>query len=180
MTLSSNNKFHQHVHSMHSKIKTKWSVSIILSSKPKSKTTLNHVDVYAAEIIKSDAVNIIDKSECSFHNWHYITLIFWFETSGEGFIKTVCLNTECTMSLIDRKFLFVKISTAVIQKMTSKITVCSIDSQMHECQKFVQLNLYLSDILDGKMMMTHIIRDVHLVDSLWTNLLIDMNIIESE
>ena len=58
------------------------------------------------EIVESDAVNIINKSDCSFCNWHYITIFFHFKI--EYLTETVCLNTECTMSLIDQKFLLDK------------------------------------------------------------------------
>ena len=44
--------------------------SKILSSESELKTILNHVnaDVYVVNIIKLNAVNVIDKSGCSFHN----------------------------------------------------------------------------------------------------------------
>lgn len=65
-TFISNNKLHQHIHFTHKKFKAKKSVSMILSLKSESK--LNYVDAYAADIIKLNAVIIIDESDCSFCN----------------------------------------------------------------------------------------------------------------
>ena len=72
------------------------------------KITLNYVniDVYTVDIVKSDTINIIDESDCSFHNWHYMTIFFQFSSqTDKNFIKLICLNTECIMSLVDKKFL---------------------------------------------------------------------------
>lgn len=62
----------------------------------------------------------------------------------------------------------------------SKITVHSIDSWTHKCQKFVQLDLFISEWLtsDSKITMIYVVWDVHLINDLWANLLINMNIIE--
>ena len=56
--------------------------------------------------------------------------------------------------------------------------MCDIENKTHECQKYIYLNLYLSDILVKKMNLVHIICNVHLVNNFQINILIDMNIIE--
>lgn len=49
---------------------------------------------------------------------------------------------------------------------------------MHKYQNYVQLSLYLLNrLLNKKIVIVHIIFDVHLVNNLWANLLINMNII---
>ena len=55
-----------------------------------------------------------------------------------------------------------------------------IGSWTHKCQKYVCLNLYLSDELNERITITYITSDVHLVNDLQANLLIDMNIIGPE
>ena len=42
------------------------------------------------------------------------------------------------------------------------------------------LNLYLSDIVAEMMSLIHIIQNIHLIDDLQINLLIEINIINSE
>ena len=137
-----------------------------------------NINIYVINIVKLNTINIINKSECSFHSWHYITIFFQF--SVEDFIKSVCLNTNCIMLLIDWVFLHKYLSDIIVQKTINKITVQDISSWMHKYQKYVQLKLYLSDTLDKKTMMTYIVRNVHLVDNLQTNFLVNMNIIGSE
>lgn len=116
ITFTLNNKLHQHIHFIHRKFKVKKSVSTILSSEPESK--LNYIDVYViTDIIKLNTINIINESDCSFCNWHYITIFFQF--SVKDFIKSVCLNTDCIMSLMNRIFLCKHLSDISIQKIKS-------------------------------------------------------------
>ena len=55
-----------------------------------------------------------------------------------------------------------------------------IGSWTHKCQKYIHLSLYLSDQLNERSAVVHIMYNVHLVDNFQINLLIDMNIIDSE
>ena len=71
-------------------------------------------------------------------------------------------------------------SDLFIQQLAVKIIVWDIDNKIHKCQKYVHLNLYLSDVLAEMMSLVHIIWNIYLIDDFWTNLLIEMNIIDSE
>lgn len=125
--------------------------------------------------------NHINESDCEFCNWHYMTIFFHFTLSND-LIEMICFNSECIMSLINRHFLQQHWSDLTIQKLISKIIIWDIESKTHKCQKFVQLDLYLSECLTSnrKLTVTHLTHDVHFVNNLQTNLLVDMNIIESE
>ena len=109
MTFRFNNKLHQHIWFIHSKIKIR---KLLLNSEFKFKSilvfrlTVIHVNAYymMINIVKSDTINIVDKSGCEFHNWHYIMIFFQFKPH-KSFTKSMCLNIECTMSLIDKQFL---------------------------------------------------------------------------
>lgn len=182
-SFSSNNKLHKHVRSTHPKTKGKAEEkeAKTLSSEPELKSKL--IDVHHADIIESDATNIIDEPGCGFRNWHYMTVFFQFNTNPsvmESFTKPACLDTGCTMSLVDRDFLRKHLPDTVIQKTASKITVRGIGSRTHECQNYVRLSLYLPGSLNGKVVVAHLERDVHLVDNLRANLLIGMDIIGPE
>ena len=107
-------------------------------------------------------------------------IFFKFRASTEDSFKSVCLDTECIMSLINRVFLQKHLSEIIVIKTASKITMCGIGSQMHKCQKYIYLNIYLSNKLNEKAVVTHIVHNVHLVNNLQTNLLININIIESK
>ena len=142
-------------------------------------TDVENMNVHTVNIIKLNVINHINEPDCNFWNWYYITIFFQFR-SDEDFIESVCLNIRCIMLLINRKFLQKHLFKCFIQKIKNKITVWDIDSWIHKCQKYIWLDLYLFDTLNSKMMMIHIVRNVHLIDNLQTNLLIKMNIIDSE
>ena len=110
ITFQFNNKLHQHVQSIHRKFKTQQPVQTILSLESEFKLmTISVSDaqirIYIINIIKLNAADIIDKSECNFHNWHYMTMFFQFSSKfNEDFVESVCLNTECIMLLINQDF----------------------------------------------------------------------------
>ncbi len=64
-----------------------------------------------------------------------------------------------------------------IQQTARKVTVRGIGSRTHECQEFVRLDLYILGQIDGKSIIAHLKQDVHLVDDLRANLLIEKGII---
>ena len=179
-----NNKLYQHIQFIHSKIKIR---KLFLNSESElklilvSKLTIIHVDAYymIIDIVELDTINIVNESGCEFYNWHYMMIFFQFKFH-EGFIESVCLNIKCTMSLIDKQFLHQHLLNLLIQKSMIKMTVCNIENKIHECQKYVYLNLYLSNVLIKKINLVHIICNIYLVDNLQTNILINMNIIESK
>ena len=62
----------------------------------------------------------------------------------------------------------------------TRVMIWDIENKIHKYQKYIQLNLYLSDILNDESTTIHITQNVHLVNDLHTNLLIEMNIIDPE
>ena len=108
-------------------------------------------------------------------------MIISFCFSIEDFIKTVCLNTKCIMSLIDQSFLNKNLSDLAVQWTQSQIMMQRINNWTHQYQKYVWLSFYLLDVLfNEKIIIVYITRDVHLVNNFWANLLLNMNIIKSK
>ena len=135
----------------------------------------NKIKTYAVDFIKLNTSDQIDKSGCEFQSWHYMTISFCFEI--EDFTEMICLDMRCTMSLIDQSFLSKHLSDLAIQQIQKQIMIQEIGSWTHECQKYVCLNLYLSDKLNRKITTVYIAHKIHLMNNLQTNLLIDMDII---
>ena len=172
-----NNKLHHYIYIIYSKIKK--IKLIILSSKFEFKLiAVTLFSLLSVNIVELNIFNTVSENECEFQNWHYITIFFQF--SVKDFIKSACLNTECIMFLVDKQFLCQHLLNLSIQQSVIKITVWDIDNKTHKCQKYVHLNLYLSDVLAETMRLIYIIWDIHLIDNLQTNLLIEINIIDSE
>ncbi len=91
----------------------------------------------------------------------------------------VCLNTSIKASLTDRQFVLKRLSKAHIHLMISFLTVREIDANVHETKKYVNFSIYLSSKNDSKKMI-EIHREMHLVEDLKVNMLIENDILESE
>lgn len=114
-----------------------------------------------------------------FRIWHYMTILFRFITTGNG--HAACLNTGCTMSLIDRQFPKEHLPDICIQKTPKRMTVRGIQDRTHERHEFIFLSLYLPGTSsDGKSVFSHITTEIHLVDDLRAKILLRMDIIGPE
>ena len=87
------------------------------------------------------------------------------------------LNFGCAVNLIDRIFLTKAYSKLSIKTITSPITIREIGSNKHETSEYVITPLYFPDE-DATTILTS--REIHIVDNLKINLLIDINIMISE
>ena len=110
-----------------------------------------------------------------FKDWHYATIEVKFAISGD--LHTICLDTGCTMSLIDRAFLAKEIPRAIIQKMASPISVRGIGSTDHKTNEYVLLDFY---ILHKDNRTAHLRRELHVVEELHANILIGIDIMGPE
>lgn len=96
------------------------------------------------------------------------------------FMKNVCIDTECTMSLIDRKWLLQQQSTIAIHTFVSLILIQEISDKIHSSFNYVELFLYIIDFNEQDSAIAQIDRVFHLVDELRVKMLVDMNIVESK
>ena len=123
-------------------------------------------------IVESDATES-KTGGYGFRGWQYITAMIQLRPRGP--VEAVCLDTGCTMSIIDREFLLKQVPKATIRRMASPITVRGVGQGTHSCNKFARLDLYLQG---NPIALIH--RDVHVVDGLKAKLLIGMDIIGPE
>ena len=114
-------------------------------------------------------------NDYEFWEWCYATAEVWLICDGE--ISSVCLNTECTMILVDWQFLKKKILNLAIQQTFLLITVCELSSNTHESSKFTVVDLYLSD---EHRWIAVIFCEMHLINNLKTCMLIEIDILISE
>ena len=165
---TSNNKLHKHVCKDHRKPQPQLPIADNLKSK-----------VYH-NVIESNVNHKINnvKPGFGFWQWHYMTVPFWFAITELNYMT--CLDTDCTMSLIDQKFLHEHLPDSHIHKASKQITVQGISDKTHECQEFVIMSVYLPGTFAGNPVLGHIISEIHLVDDLRANLLLRMDIIGPE
>ena len=99
-----------------------------------------------------------------------------FDHDGEA--HDICLDTGCSVTLIDRKFLSHVTTTASIRT-SGPVTVNGIaGSEM--TYEYVQLDLWFQGLLNGKPATAYIQREARIVNNLKAKLLVGMDILGPE
>lgn len=91
----------------------------------------------------------------------------------DGQLHAICLDTGCTMSLIDRSFLNNELPDVKVQCMTSPIAVRGLGSTSHNTAESVLVDLYL---LDTNGQTAHLQRELHIVEELRAKVLLGIDI----
>ena len=112
----------------------------------------------------------------SFRGWRYATAEAYIG-SMEGPTTSICLNTGCTMSLVDRSFLKDRCPQIKIHTMSSPMEVRGIGLTSHSANVYARVDFYLPG-KDGRT--AYFQREVHLVENLKANLLMGIDIISPE
>ena len=127
-------------------------------------------------IVRSTAVEHAPKKGYGFCRWRYaIAQASLGSPSATPF--AVCLDTGCTMSLVDCGFLQQQCPETKINTMATPMEVRRIGSVAHNANQFVLMDIYLQGT-DGRVALIQ--REVHLVDELKANILIGINILAPE
>lgn len=108
-----------------------------------------------------------------FRGSQYVTALIKLQKNGVA--QSVCIDTGCTMSIIDRDFLLQQAPEVIIRHMASPITVRGVGHGIHACKEYIRLDIYLQGSLNA---LIH--RDVYVVDGMKAKMLIGMDIIGSE
>jgi len=84
-----------------------------------------------------------------FRGWHYVS--FELRLKGSENLEWVFLDTGCTITLIDEKFLARQSPQHEIKHTEHPVRVCGIGSDMHEGKEYVVINVEIPCTLpDGK------------------------------
>ena len=188
----SNNALHRHVQSIHSC--TKQAALLTAAVPPPITNQVNYSELcqklplslhselksspvkgaYLTELNKqlvcSNTTNI-STNDYGFQGWRYTTVDAQFSQTEP--LTSICLDTDCTVSLVNRAFLTNHTLNALIWHMTSPMKVRSLSSISHSADKYVQLDIYLS----SHSWTAIIHREVHIVDSLKMNILVSTDIL---
>ena len=125
------------------------------------------------QLVHSNATNI-SANGYGFQGWRYATVDTRFSQTEP--LASICLDTSCTASLVDRAFLANHALNAPVRHMISPMKVCGLSSTSHSVNEYVQLDIYLPS--HGR---TAIIRrEIHIVDSLKANMLVSTDILVPE
>ena len=88
-------------------------------------------------------------------------------------------NSDYIMFAVDRKFLFTQISNLfiLIKRIFQLIKIREIDKSLILSFEYVILNFILQNVLDEKSVIDKLRRQIHIIDDLKTNMLINSNIL---
>ena len=165
-----NNKLHKHF----KRCKRSLSIEIFhVAVAAKLFTIDSNKDV----LIESNVSTIID-TRLVFRSWHYVTTIMSFFCSKAS--HDICIDTDCTMSLIDRVFVTNLKLVTQIKKVNVSIFVRDIDTLRHVTNDYLMLSMYIQDTIDKRKVTTHLRREIHVVDNFKIKFLLSMNVMNFE
>lgn len=130
----------------------------------------------SSKIIKSSANSALEVGTGhAFRQYHYAMAAIQLDLEKDP--ENGCLDTGCSVTLMDRVFLAKTRPGLTIQTMASPITVRGLGSNKHQTSEYVVTSLYLPSE-DGTAMLAP--REIHIVDDLKANVLIGMDIMVPE
>ena len=130
------------------------------------------------DVLIESNVSIIIDTRLVFRLWHYVTTIMSFSCSKAS--HDICIDTDCTMSLIDRVFVTNLKLVTQIKKVNVSIFVRDIDTFRHVTNDYLMLSMYIQDTIDKRKATTHLRREIYVIDNLKTKLLLSINVMSFE
>ena len=109
-----------------------------------------------------------------FRTWHYV--IVMLKLNKRLKIVKICLNIECIMSIINRKFLLTQLLNCVIRFTLTFVIVHNIKIIQHVFLNFALFDLWIFEQDLNESIIAQIIRKIYIIDNLRVNILIKMNI----
>ncbi|TAQ86585.1 hypothetical protein B7494_g5085 [Chlorociboria aeruginascens] len=161
-TFSSNNKLHLHLRNTGCR-----------KSSVVHETSVHHND--NTPIIKSTSQASLDcGTGYGFRKWHYVTAMVKLHMDMDD--TPVCIDTGCSLSLMDKAWLAEHFPSIKIRKMAAPIMVRGISDLKHPTSEYVILTFYIH----GHNAYASITREIHLVDNLQAKMLIGVDILGPE
>ena len=162
-TFTSNNRLHNHLRQCRpAKLKP-----------PREPLLVNFSD--ETTVIVSTAPSE-SKPGFGFRSWRYAMMATAFNVLAK-MTYDLCLDTGCTMSLIDRAFFAEVLPNCPITRYDQGIPVRGIGNDIHNCKEYAEFDLYVPTA-NGKLAKIH--RGARIVDNLKAKMLIGMDILGPE
>lgn len=142
------NKLHKHlcISCHYSKMKTALNKNVLcvlitstIINQLNSITTLTSASIY----VKSNVTNQFSSDDYSFWDWCYVTVNA--QLSFNAVKQSICLNTECIMTFIDRQFLVNQAFYTATHCMTLFISVWELRTTIHNSYQYITVDIYLTD-----------------------------------
>ena len=132
-SFNSSNKMHKHLWEgkCHPRSKT---MTQVYPMEPTAAALNDHV-------IESDIKPNNRVSGQGFWHWQYTTITAQFNPTGP--ISSICIDSGCSMTLVNHQFLKDHIPGVIIHQSTHPLTVQGLGEQMHPASKFVLIDIFL-------------------------------------
>ena len=129
------------------------------------------------QIIASIAVNH-DKEMPTVRHWQYARVGMAFTPTGPT--REVCVDSGCSVTLVDRNFLLENHPQAVLRATTIPINVRGIGAHACKCTEYTSIPFYIPGEKNGKPLIAHFTRYAYVVDNLKANMLIGVDVLAPE
>lgn len=170
----SNNRLYRHLRAgcHHSKaivkaapdLRSMWTSTSSMSAQPNGTT-----------FVRSIATDQPSSDGYVFRGWRYATADARLSPNVTN--QPICLDTGCTMTLIDRRFLKEQASGTAIHNMSSPIPVRGLSSTVHQSNQYARVDIHLPET-NGQTAV--ISREAHIVEDLKAKMLVGMDILAPE
>ena len=169
-SFSSNNLLHKHI-----------CINVCFSRRFK-KNIMNTIAYNTTEIkiVRSKVNSNKDiESEYDFRKWQYVIASIALNKNETS--KSACLDTKIEITLVDIQYFKNKFKDILIRTMTFSITIRDLRSTKHSTNKYACCFMYFSKKNENdQSVLVEIIKEIHLIDNLKVNLLIDNDVLNFE
>jgi hypothetical protein len=176
-SFSSNNQLHKHVRYNLCE-NSKFTNHQVIKDKISNESTAHLVIDISIIEFSVDFFKDID-IDFEFRNWIYVKIMISLFIKNE---KTqICLDTDCSVILTNENFIRMHEAYYIIRRMTTSLNVRDLEINKHQISKYIIVSIYFAEkIAEEKLIRRVIHREVHLVNDLKVNMLIENDILDFE
>ena len=126
-------------------------------------------------VVRSDEAS----SDYAFREYQYEQATVKLDNSSEN-IK-ICIDIDCFVIMIDRKFLTQLLSNVSVQKLASSISVRDVSDKIVKSDEFMLVSMTFDEVLKSEHATTDVIEaKMHLIDDFAINMLLANDVIYSQ
>ena len=126
-------------------------------------------------IVRFDEINF----DYAFRKYQYDQIIVKLNNNTKN-IK-ICIDIDCSVTMIDRKFFTQLLFNVSVQKLTSFIFVRDVKDKIVKSDEYMFVNMSFDDLLKSKQAIIDVIEtEMHFIDDFATNMLLANDVIYSQ
>ena len=95
-------------------------------------------------------------------------------------MQNFCMNSDTSMSFIDKRFLAKKKSNQIVHKIVFSIKIREIGFKIHDSSEYVMVELYIPEKSKKTPAIAQLNIELHIVENLKVNVFIKMNVMKSK